>query len=793
MSIIPRTKENQRMNANSPVPIGSTEWTQEPYKATMQVGDQLMKIGADLAAADTRLKAEEGTNEIQRVYKEGAAYAEQNSAPDGSDLQAKFTEYTSGKVGDIRNSYGSNPFAGSRIDAYADKAALDMESNIKIAQAQKLEVYNKDRIDQLQTTSTQRIYANPNPELLKSEIVSNNQLIDDLQKTGGISSGAAAKLKEKFYDQTAESMIKGMILRQQYGRASNMLGASQEDANAVTALAPDEAQKMGLITNQEATALKNQNKNFEVPVMTKGDKVKLSPEQAMIMNRLSPNLRESLSQQLQSKLKEHTVMRLSDLNAQLEGFDRISLSGQPMDPRQVSKMRNEVNSNPNLTPDARIRLMDRINTNVAMNQTMVLAQTTPKGQMPALLENLKQNMQKISAESTKLDPRMAAADTDFATVGNRQRAVEEAAKNLSSLYDARDKDPVANYLQTDHNIELLHRASRDAGQTPAGTEALKKYNDALIAKSKYLGAPIKILAKQETQTLVDTLKTMPNSQEADRLVEGIRQKYGEHFPRVMNEMVALDKDMAPYAATVYADPYTRRQLMDGIKNKPAIDKEFNSGGLYADQKSTVEMSVKNQMLPFRKVLVTGNYDTGNLATLQGIEEAVNISAKRAMVNSNVSPSEAAERAYKDVIADQYHIVESGRNSIMVPRRVGDPNQPYLIKDTKLFEGFMNAYSKPDNFKDLDIAVPNSEKNPKEFYQKLGPSVRWVTNPSQTGLQMKQQLPDGSMRSIYDRTGKQVEKSYEDIYIRPDDKTRYGVESATRQKYIEDSRIIRSKL
>ena len=777
------------MQPNSPVPIGSTEWTQAPYQAQERVGDQLMKIGEGLVAADTRIKAEEGTNEIQNLYKEAADHAERNSAPDGSDMQQKFNEYTDSKMGDIRNRYGSNPFAGNRIDQYATEAGKAMETNIKIAQAKKLEGYNYERVDQLQTDSTQRIYANPDPNMLKAEIISNNQLIDDLQRTGGLSSTGAAKLKEKYYNQMGESLIKGMVLRQQYGRAVNMLGAAQEVPGMVSSITPQEAQTMGFITDQEATALKNQGKNYEIPVMTKGDKVKLTDEQAMIMSKLNPNIRESLSQQLQSKMKEHTIMRLSDLNAQLEGFDRIAQNGQPMDPRQVQKMRNEVNSNPNLTPEARVRLMDRINTNIAMNETMVLAQTTPKSQIPALIERLKTQMQKLSAESSARDPRMKAADTDFATLGNRQRAVEEFSKNLASLYDKRDKDPVANYLQTDHNIEVLYRASRDAGQTPEGTEALRKYNDAVIAKSRYLGAPVKILAKQEAQGLVDTMKVMPNSQEADRMIESLRQKYGVHFPQVMNEMVALDKDMAPYAATIYADPYTRRNLVDGIKNKAAIDKEFTAGGLHADQKPLVESQVKTQMLPFRRVLVTDNQDTGNLQMLQGIEEAVNIRAKRDMVNSNVSASEAAQRAYKEVIADQYHIVESGRNSVLVPRNVGG----YNIKDTKLFEGFMQAYTKPANFKDLDVAVPKSEKSPDEYYAKIGARVRWVTNPAQTGLQMKYQNSDGSLTSIYDRSGKKIERSYEDIYVRPDDKTRYGVDSAVRQKYLEDSRIPRSKL
>lgn len=792
MAIIPRTKEGQRIQPSSPVPVGSSAAFGVEGEALGRLGGQIANYGNQLAQASERLNTEEGKNEVSNLYQQAFQEAERSSAADGSDIKSRFDDIVDAKLQNVRENYTGGR-TSQEIESYAKVARDDMYTSIGAAEIKKREVYNIDKIEVIQNSSTQRIYANPNPALLQAEVASHTKLMEDLTSSGGLSAQNAAKLTKQFYNQTGESILKGMVLKQQYGRAMNLVTASQEVPGMVTSMSPDEAQKLGFITSQEGEALKGQGKSFELPVMTKGDKIKLTKEESLIMSNLDPNLRESLSQMLQAKMKEHTVMRLSDLNAKINGFQTIANSGGPIDEKQVAQIKAEINSNPNLTPDARIRLMDDVNVSKAINDQMQLVSVTPKNQAAALIDGLDAKISKYTKSAAEVDPRMARADTDFATLGTRAQAKAQFANQIQSMYAKRDADPVP-FLRQDNNIELMRRASMDAGQNPEGTAMFERYNNALIAKANYLGTPVKIMEKSEAISFAKNLKAIPSSEDTNNYLTSLQQKYGKHFPRAVSEMIAADPEMAPFSAAIHAPPEQRAGLIDGIKNKKVIDKEFTSG-LYKDQKPLVDMTVKNQLMPLRKIFVNGANTTSNLSMVQGLEEAVSIRAKQEIVNNNTDPTLAAEKAYGEIIGSQYHVVDRGRNSVLVPRALGGDK---VVPNTRNIEKFLDTYSEPNNFKDLNIAVPATEKaagvDEKGYFQKLAPRSKWVMNASQTGVRLMETDPrTGIDQIVYDNNGKAVERSYEDIHYKlPEKAKNQGLTNAERANYLKDSSAIRSK-
>lgn len=759
MAIIPRTKEGQRIQPNNPVPVGSSGYAGRQGDALQNVGQGLMNIGKSLVQSDMRITADQATNDVRNLVAEGMDTAKRTSAADGSDMQQKFNEHFDSKIGDIRDKYSGNPFVQRQIENYISNTKNSADTELKLASMKKLDGYNFDRVGQLQKDSTQRIYANPDPNNLKAELTSNTNLINDLEKNGTLSNTAAEKLRNDYYNQMGESLIKGMVLRKQYGRAINLLRANQEVAGSFTTMSPDDAKKYGYITDNESTALKSQGKNFEIPVMTKGDRVKLTPEQSFIMSKLDPNLRESMSQKLQAKMEEHTAVRLSDLNASLTGFEHMAMSGAVTDNSQVAKMKSEINSNPNLTVKARIRLMDRVNVATAMNEQMQLASVTPKSKMNEVINGLQDKIGKNSQAAIMADPRMVEANTDFATQSHRQSAMGAFKDQVAAMIKQRDKDPVPYLIQNDSSLEMLYRGSRDAGHTQEGTAMLKKYNDALLAKAEYYGAPQKLLAKQEVMSLGDTLKAMPSSKDKGDFINSIEQKYGAHFPRVMSELAASDPNFEAYTSTIYADQAARANLLDSISSKKEVDKEFKKGGLFEGEEPLLKTDITNMTIPLRRVIVNQNKQFGNLPVIQGVEKAIAIRAKHEMATTGATSTEAAQKAYDEVIGNQYHIVESKRGSLLVPKRIGNME----INSPERFTQYMDTFSNPNLFGELNVGVPKSNKSTEEYYKNLAPDVRWIGNSSQTGVRMMEQLHSGDLRPILDTAGKPIEKSYDEIY------------------------------
>ena len=288
-----------------------------------------------------------------------------------------------------------------------------------------------------------------------------------------------------------------------------------------------------------------------------------------------------------------------------------------------------------------------------------------------------------------------------------------------------------------------------------------------------MGVPQKILTESQIQDFQAGIKTQTSPGSLNDFMLAQADKFGDHFPRAMTELIASDKEYAPYAALTYANPNKTKPLIDAIRNKPLIDKEFADGGLFNDQKSAVEDTIKTSLLPMRRMFVEKMPDSSNLAMIQGMESAVGLRAKHLMVQNNVDASTASKTAYKEIIEDQYHIVNQGKNSVLVPKNLGG-NQ--LINRTNMIEGYMNVYSQPNNFRDLNVGVPKAEAaagvSEIDYYQKLAPLTRWVTNADQTGIRMMRvNEKTGDWSTVYDKFDKPVEKSFYDIHFRTPEKVK----------------------
>jgi hypothetical protein len=801
-SIIPRIKENVRIQPSSPVPVGSGDFARREGEQIENIGGAIMNIGQAMFKADAVSKQSAASEEITTLVNNSKLIAEQTSQSNGADIKQKFQENFDKNIGKIREKYSGNFVANKGIEEFIQNSKVGADDTLTAASLKKLNSFTIDSINKGNESALARIYNNPDPALLQAEIARvNNEVaaytkIEEETGVSALSVDQGMKLKDNFYKGVAENRLKGLIVKQRFGEALGLLGASQTDSELFNEFVPDQAAKLGFITDDEAREMSSRGEKFKIPTMTKKDKMhtKLTPEEALVMSRLDDGTRQSLTQQLQAKMRERTELRLSDLNAEIAGFEQLAFSPSPVSQQQTSKILNSIVTNPDLPPVAKARLANKVVSGLAVNTQMQQILTVPKAEQGALIERASQDIDKVTKDLIKMNPQLKSMGKDFATQGYTEQAKMRLRSMINDTNKRVAEDPVPFLLGSDANLDMLKRASADAGQTPEGTEALKKYNDTLLAKAQYLGTEQKLLPKNEAVAYADKIKMLPDADETDKYITSLRQTYGEHFPRFMGELMSVDKGLAPMAALTYADPLNSRELVDGIKNKKQIDAEFKVGGKYAKEKNIVEMGVKQEMTPFRRIFVNSGTDTSNLGMIQGLEKAVEIQAKRDIVNNGKMPDIAVKEAYDKVIGSQYHIVDSGRSRVLVPRDLGQgkpmPNPDNINK-------FIKYNSMPEGLKNLNVAMLKADEKDgltyDQFLQKDAALMKWSTNATQTGIRLMRTDPiTGADRPVRDKFGRIVEKSYEEISLEVPSIDQKNKLNETRLKELNDERFYKGK-
>ena len=807
MPIVPRGNQAIGMNVGSPVPIAGTDQARSQGETLEKAGTAVAAFASQQIQFDNRVSYEEGAGELTDIAKQGADWAKRNGKPDGSDYTQKYNEFTQPKMADAinrRSGFGTGKVQEQLI-SYRDRVQADMNTSIGIQSLERREIYNIERTDKLQDESANRVRANPRSA--DAELALNNSFIDDLTKPGKdgstiISSANAIKLKQAYYEKTAKSMIAGFAEREQYGQALNMLQATQKldkQGKPLTAsIDPDKAVTLGYIDSREAAALKSEGKMLEIPALSKGDNIKLTNAQALILSGLDPKEKAHLIDVMQAKVREKTEIKISDLNAGVTGFEAVAFSGAAVNPAQIADLKKQVNGNSSLTPLAKVRTMDRINTAAAVNQQLQLAAITPRSQWGDITQGVTEKITAAATQAATIDPKMGTVNEDFAVRANRMQAAQTFSSALANIKKQQDSDPVSYFLMSDESLRTKYMAGKDASTNPQGIEATRNFMTTMLNKQAYVGIPVdkqKVLTTQESTAMANMLVAIPDSANTNQELTRLQATYGEHFPRVLNELAQRNKALTDFKAIAYVDPSTREHLVDALKNESTIMTEYTGKNATKDNQKKNQLVIgatKDIMAGFRTATVGSTNDTGRLAVVQSLEKLVGLQARSEMLrDGSLSEKQAVARAYKDVVDSTYAVVDAGKSSLLVPRIIS--RRPM---DTTIVRDYVDVYSKAPNFKDLNVAVPaqyteshkvektgniaadNDQKFMAQrraneeystFYDVLQKNARWVTNENQTGIKLVQNTENGNVMSVYDKFGKPIEKSYEEINLRPGQK------------------------
>ena len=763
---IPRRTENVRMNDSAPVEIAQA--TTAAFQARDKVASSLMQFAAEQEATDRKINVDAGANAIKNLAEGAKANAMKMSAPDGSNYGQIVGDSMKDADKVINEFSKGDRYVQKQLQAYKARVDEDLTTDSTIAIAAKMENFNYQRVDALGIDSANRIRENPKENLLAAEGTTYNNMINSITKspsnpTGSISPENAVKIKKAYAERAAGQLIEGLGNSKQFSKAITLLGANHEDPSLYNEMAPQDAQKLGLLDPDEAKAMLDKGETYKSPVMSKG-KIKLGPVESAIMNSLPPAEKARLIDKYTTAAKAESAMRMTDLNADIEGFVKLSMSGEVQSADGIRALKNQINST-EMPIVAKKRLHDKINTANAVAHQAQLAANTPRDQWGKLLTKAGDAMNMAGGSAAAFDPRMAD-DGDFAIKANRKEAQEAFVKTLEGIRAKQDADAAQFVATTDQQANTLWKAAQSGAP-----DDIQKYANYTTQKQAMLGISpdkIRVLPEAAASQVAVEIKAQPDARQTNAYIEGLQIKYGPNFNKVMGEIAGTDPLLKNYKTLALVNSKTRTNLVDAMKNEPAIKKAIASDEVLKTVAQDIDYRSTNIIQGFKGALAGVSSDSASVESVNSVRELVSLHAQRALVqNPNAKPEQLVAQAYQDVVGSNFAIVDGGTSTVLVPRKIG--TYDVSDKQAQIVGAFMDVYSNKRNIPDLGVYIPK-DQDPDIYLDRVAKTSVWVTNEDQTGLMYVTKNIDGSSEAVTDKFGKRIERSYDDIYIRPDKKT-----------------------
>lgn len=792
--IIPRVAETVRMQSSSPVAIASTGDARIQGEAIQRFGQGVTEFGQKQLEFSRQNSRDEFLNEMQNVQTKAALHAEQNAAPDGSDYGQKFNEVADQGYTDAINKFGGgDPHLSREFESVRNRFKGDADTTIAVQSVKRLEQYNFDTFGKIVKDSGDRVrekvralmsVKNPDwsatEKLVTAETQAFGASVDARVQKGTLTAQNAVKVRQAFNETVAKATIDGLSGVENYGKAISLLQANQVDQKSFAELDPTQAKQLGFIDSHQESMLNSRGEKYKIPTMVDGDKAVLTNEVASVMSGLDPADKAHMIDQMQAKLKERTEVRMSDLNANISGFEQLAMEGKSND-NDKSLVLKDATAAP--MPDAaRRRVIDRILTADAIGKTIKMAGSVPRAQLNGA-DFMKHAAAKIDLASKSLqtlNPALQGMDKDVAVRANRFEKLQMVEKAVDQVKRAQDKDPAGYLIQNDTQIGNLYRATKSGDP-----QDFDKYATTLMNKQKYLGfGSYNLLPKDEAASMAHTLASIQDADGTNQLLTQMEGQYGKNLPKVMNEIAQHDKSLSELKLIPHVPSYQRLALIDGVKNAPAINEALKKDDTLKVNSKTASFELSKLMAPFNTALVGVRGDSAGVQTSNGLMKLAEAQANRDVLKG-ADPQEAARTAYNDVVGSNFNVVAGGRSSVLVPRQLGS----YQIgdKETKIFKTFMDHYSTPEGLRELNVRIPKAhdvgldwetnqataaanhmapDSKAKNWLTDYSKSVRWITNDTQTGLVLVKQNVNGTTEYVKDRGDRRVEKTFQDIYLHP---------------------------
>ncbi|MEL6204126.1 MAG: hypothetical protein AAFR47_02275 [Pseudomonadota bacterium] len=252
----------------------------------------------------------------------------------------------------------------------------------------------------------------------------------------------------------------------------------------------------------------------------------------------------------------------------------------------------------------------------------------------------------------------ADSDADVAVAADRQRRAAALERALRADIKARQDDPAA-YAQRSDAVRLQAAQIQEDG---TGTE---EFAGATLDEQARIGIPDhrqRALTKDRATEVVDTITRAEPDTRVQQML-GLERSYGEHWPRVLNQLRQSGLSSELYHAALVADDPVLSERIAALSGVTIADmKQGLDAGLDAP---ALKADLADAMLPFRTAFEAGDTtgaarDTFN--ELFAIAERLAVDEARRTGDASAAVAHVIER----LIDSRYEVLEGSSVMAYVP-------------------------------------------------------------------------------------------------------------------------------
>ncbi|EKC5520907.1 hypothetical protein OP256_001271 [Vibrio parahaemolyticus] len=283
------------------------------------------------------------------------------------------------------------------------------------------------------------------------------------------------------------------------------------------------------------------------------------------------------------------------------------------------------------------------------------------------------------------------------------------------------------------------------------------YARTTLAEQERIGVPsgmTRILDKDAAKSVV--MNYNKGGESAADLIDNLRTQYGQYFPQVMKDLYKekLPANAATVAILGDAPAATYLSEADRIGFK-TLKENIGSDGY-----KEVQTGVSG--------LIDGDYSDSitGLANQSTIKKQITTSVETLSMyyldnGLADSASDAADKAFKEIISDRYQFRQSGDtfglggNTYRVPNEING-KQPNVDEIDEKLDGILEIVPKMSLMSPADPRIENDEVREKVYKRRLHP--RWLTRGDDAGVE----LVDQNNVPVLTADGRKIFYSWDDL-------------------------------
>ena len=334
------------------------------------------------------------------------------------------------------------------------------------------------------------------------------------------------------------------------------------------------------------------------------------------------------------------------------------------------------------------------------------------------------------------------------------RRFEMWTKAIRTVETRITEDPLAYLSVENESGRQALKSIAAAEQGEAGKPMREQAYDTLIMLQKQEGvAPskIRILGKEQSNTVASALREAKSGQAAVNILEGLRTTYGKHFNQAWGELVDAG---APdtYLAMTTATRNGQNALIESFQMEKAIGESATKGEGRSSMMRTragvsqaeLGKAITSEISEFTQALEGGSSSPRLIEAYRDATERV---ALKYMVADGKSLDDAVRQASRDIFKDNAEVYKG----VIVPRNEWD-QRGSAIKDG-LNSGIANMV---DQHREMIVSPLvrdrsfGADYNQQRYVNSLKSNGRFVTNEDGTGVYLLDQFGNYVMTDTQDK-------------------------------------------